>query len=278
MNVNNQNNKVIEIVKNLINPYEVMEFIGSNLIFPKEKELLILILDIKLNVLNYIYIKENFNFKSILKMIYCPKGLNIIICHHQYKKIKELVNCFEIIGFKVIDIFSILKNQVLRSDITNNYKKIINNVKRNIVFNKLKIDFELDLKIKNNLEKLFLNKLFNQEKIIESLIVNCQFLGQEIFGIIILDKDNKIFKIEIIFKGGLSSSIVDLKVLIKYFLLNKTKRVLFFHNHPSGDVMPSFEDIDVTKKIKRCCDLLKIDLIAHLIIGFNSEKDILKFI
>ena len=50
-------------------------------------------------------------------------------------------------------------------------------------------------------------------------------------------------------------------------LMTNAVKIVVAHNHPSGDVSPSDCDIDVTKRLKKCCDLMDLKLEDHIIIG-----------
>lgn len=285
--VNKQNiietSKISNKIKNvkLINinsPQKAMKFIDEYLNLPQKQELLILLLDVKLKLLNYIYVSSKANFKSIIKKLYCLKAYGIICCYHKDETVDRIIENFEIVGLKLLDNFCILENSIIKSKISNQQQKLIVINKKKLDLQVFKINFELDLYIKQKLEKLFLNTLYMQERIIKELILLTSFLGQEILGIILIDKNNIIFKIELIFKGGLSSSIVDLRVLLKYLLEPKLKKIFLFHNHPSGDPKASQEDLEITHKIIQCCKILKIEFIDHIVLGksgFESIRNLL---
>ena len=67
--------------------------------------------------------------------------------------------------------------------------------------------------------------------------------------------------------GSISSTIVDIRRIVKQALLCNATRIILFHNHPSGNPLPSKADIAETEKLKKACDLFDISLIDHIIIG-----------
>lgn len=71
-------------------------------------------------------------------------------------------------------------------------------------------------------------------------------------------------------KGGYDATIVEIREICKYAILNNATAVIVAHNHPSGNLTPSSEDIQVTKKIKEALKLFNIELIDHLIIHQNN--------
>ena len=76
--------------------------------------------------------------------------------------------------------------------------------------------------------------------------------------------------------GGVSMCSVDVKNIFKHALLNNASYVICFHNHLSGDPMPSSEDQAITRRIRECGKLLGIFLLDHIIVGdieFYSFKE-----
>lgn len=77
-------------------------------------------------------------------------------------------------------------------------------------------------------------------------------------------------------QGGVSSSIVDARIVAKYAIESLCSGVILVHNHPSGNVRPSTEDNEMTKNIERCLSVFGISLLDHLIITnehYYSYKD-----
>lgn len=95
-------------------------------------------------------------------------------------------------------------------------------------------------------------------------------LPHEEFWIVLLNRANKVIKIESISKGGISGTVVDVRLVSKSAIENNTSSVILAHNHPSGNLKPSQNDIDITKKIKEALKLFDITLFDHLIIGDQS--------
>ena len=89
---------------------------------------------------------------------------------------------------------------------------------------------------------------------------------QEEVKIILLNRSNKVLGIYSLAKGGLTSCIVDVRIILSIALKTLATGIILFHNHPSGNLKPSKADLDITKKLKNFCDLLDISLLDHLII------------
>lgn len=95
-------------------------------------------------------------------------------------------------------------------------------------------------------------------------------LRTEEFWAVFLNQSNKVIHIAQLTQGGISQSIVDVRVLFKTALEHFSTGIIVAHNHPSGNKKPSTEDINITKKIKDAGNLMNIQLLDHLIITQNS--------
>lgn len=95
-------------------------------------------------------------------------------------------------------------------------------------------------------------------------------LRTEEFWTIFLNQSNKVIHISQLTQGGINQSIVDIRILFKNALDHFATGIIVAHNHPSGNLKPSSEDIHITKKIKEAGNLMNIQLLDHLIITQNS--------
>ena len=91
-------------------------------------------------------------------------------------------------------------------------------------------------------------------------------LQTEEFWAIFLNQNNQIIYKTCLTKGGISESVVDVRILFKIALEHFATGILVAHNHPSGNLKPSSSDIKVTQKIKEAGEILSITLFDHLII------------
>lgn len=71
-------------------------------------------------------------------------------------------------------------------------------------------------------------------------------------------------------KGGTSSSIIDIKIVLKRVINTLADSVIVVHNHPSGDLNPSLEDLKITEDIKNALSFFDILLSDHIIISGNN--------
>ena len=95
-------------------------------------------------------------------------------------------------------------------------------------------------------------------------------LQTEEFWAIFLDQKNHVIYKTQISKGGISGTLVDVRVIFRIAIEHLATSVVVAHNHPTGNLTPSQPDISITRRIKEAGYLLDIKLLDHLIIGENS--------
>ncbi|MBU3194725.1 JAB domain-containing protein [Clostridium algidicarnis] len=205
------------------------------------------------------------------------------------KRIEETKEYFEKIGMKVVDTIGYSKenNSFLsmlagRSYYASKTYEIAND-SENAYGDKdysLKDKYEDFTSYFASNELIDLNLMENINEIKEILKIGFQHHQQEIFGIIVYDKDDKIIGAEELFKGATDAAIVDLKIIARSLLnYQDVKGMAVFHNHPSGNPTPSREDLQMTNKIKNLTEIFDIELLDHFIVGkektlsFSQEVD-----
>ena len=121
-----------------------------------------------------------------------------------------------------------------------------------------------------------LTETINGAKDIHQLLINRVFdadtIGyKETFKVLLLNNSNKIIGYTTISEGGLTSTIVDVRVIIQTALVTNATSIIITHNHPSGNPHPSGQDDSLTRRIQEACKLLDIRLLDHIIVSpFNS--------
>jgi len=99
-------------------------------------------------------------------------------------------------------------------------------------------------------------------------------LPHEEFWILYLNNSHKILQSTQLSKGGITGTLVDVRLVFKNALQLGAVAVILAHNHPSGALTPSKQDIHLTKKLKIAGDSLDIKVLDHLII---TEKAYFSF-
>lgn len=91
--------------------------------------------------------------------------------------------------------------------------------------------------------------------------------AEEIFVMLTLNAKNRVTGAFEVSRGTLSSSLVHPRETFKRALLNNASSIIIGHNHPSGDLTPSRDDISTTKRLVEAGQLLGVDLLDHVIQG-----------
>ena len=95
-------------------------------------------------------------------------------------------------------------------------------------------------------------------------------MEQEHFVAIFLSPINEIITDKTISIGTTTSTVANHKDVIKWALKYSAHAIIIAHNHPTGNVIPSKQDIDFTMNLQEACKIVDILLIDHLIIGKNN--------
>lgn len=135
---------------------------------------------------------------------------------------------------------------------------------------------------------LELGKRRNIERVIERKKITCsndvadifvpqlQDLPHEEFWIVLLNRSNLIIDMNRMSQGGIAGTVTDVRIILKTALDRMATQLILCHNHPSGNLQPSKEDINFTKKILEAGKLLDIQLLDHIIVantGYYSFAD-----
>ncbi len=93
----------------------------------------------------------------------------------------------------------------------------------------------------------------------------------EEFNVLLLDRSNRAMAICPISKGGVSGTVVDLKIVFAAALKGRASSIILAHNHPSGNLKPSQADIELTRKFRKAGEILDISVLDHLILSPDGD-------
>lgn len=99
-------------------------------------------------------------------------------------------------------------------------------------------------------------------------------LTYEEFWVLYLNQSNILLNKQLLAKGGITSTLVDVRLILKKALEYSAVGIVLAHNHPSGKLTPSDSDRNLTKKIKDAAQLMDIKIIDHIIV---TEKSYFSF-
>lgn len=104
------------------------------------------------------------------------------------------------------------------------------------------------------------------------VIEDMKNLDREHFAVILLDSKNAVISVERVSVGTVNSSIVHPREVMKPALEKSATSIILVHNHPTGNVSPSREDIMITRRFEKCGRILGIEVVDHIIIGDGSYR------
>ena len=126
--------------------------------------------------------------------------------------------------------------------------------------------FELGRRMQSNpnIEKPLLN---NPESVYRFVLRDFAGERREVFRVIALSTSGKVKRVRTMTEGTLNASLVDARAVFKFAILEDAASIIVVHNHPSGKLDPSKEDIQITKDLVYSGEFLDIPLHDHLIVG-----------
>ena len=99
---------------------------------------------------------------------------------------------------------------------------------------------------------------------------------KEYFKVLFLNQANQILGYTLISEGGITETCADVRVILQAALLTNSVAIILAHNHPSGNLKPSKQDMEITEQVKEAAQFMRIKVLDHLIIsdaGYYSFAD-----
>ena len=171
----------------------------------------------------------------------------------------------------------VLANNILKQlDDINNLKEI--NLERLVKIKgigkakacELLAAIELGKRLNQEIDNLNQIKIYSSNSIYEYYQDKLKDKLQEFFYCVYLDTKNHIIKDKLLFIGTINESLIHPREIFKEAYLLSASSIICVHNHPSGNVTPSNNDIIMTKQLIEVGKILGIKVLDHIIIGKNN--------
>lgn len=94
---------------------------------------------------------------------------------------------------------------------------------------------------------------------------------QETFAIMLLNNKNMVLGIAELFKGGITSTITDIRIIMQYAIKAHGTGIILAHNHPSNNPTPSEADVEITKKLIQAGSVLNVQVLDHIILSGDGS-------
>lgn len=125
-------------------------------------------------------------------------------------------------------------------------------------------------------KKLFSNTSINNSNTTERLIreiyeqTSSEIELKEYFFIILLNRANEVIGYHKLSEGGICATLVDIRIAFATALKSLAVGMIMVHNHPSGNLKPSEQDLKLTRDFKVAGELLEVKVFDHIILTSNS--------
>lgn len=110
------------------------------------------------------------------------------------------------------------------------------------------------------------NKITSSKDAYNQLYPLLSDLNHEETWALILDRSNKVVSTMQVSRGGISGTVVDIRLILREALNHFASGIILGHNHPSGNTTPSPQDTAITKKLKEAAKWMDIILLDHIIV------------
>ena len=96
---------------------------------------------------------------------------------------------------------------------------------------------------------------------------------KEYFKVLFLNQSSQVLGYTLISEGGITETCADVRVILQAALLTNSVAIILAHNHPSGNLKPSRQDMEITKQVKEAARLMRITVLDHLILTDTGNKN-----
>ena len=110
-------------------------------------------------------------------------------------------------------------------------------------------------------------RIVQSQDIYDLFYMKYRDLKREIFSVVFLTARNKIIDVKELFRGTVTESLISMREVAREIFNSGAAQVVFVHNHPSGEVTPSKDDIEITKQLVSACKTIEVYVLDHVILG-----------
>ncbi len=110
-------------------------------------------------------------------------------------------------------------------------------------------------------------QIYSSQNAVQAIAPLLKDISHEECWVLFLNRGNKLIGKERITSGGINSTIVDVKIIIKRAITKLASSIILVHNHPSGNRIPGEHDRIQTRRLKSAVQICEIELLDHLIIA-----------
>lgn len=130
--------------------------------------------------------------------------------------------------------------------------------------------FELGRRIAAEAGPSAAQQMDSPAKVYKVMLPHMRNLDHEECWVLFLNKGNRLISKEILSSGGLDATLIDKRVVVRRALERKAASIILVHNHPSGNPMPSTEDINQTRDLGKALATCGLQLLDHVVFSHRS--------
>jgi len=116
------------------------------------------------------------------------------------------------------------------------------------------------------------SKRINSPKDVFDRCQDFKGIAKEVFKVFLLDSNNAVISSEIVSIGTLNMSVIHPREIFKLAIIKSANSIILAHNHPSGNVEPSKEDMEITQRLREAGELIGIRILDHVIVSGKLDK------
>ena len=129
----------------------------------------------------------------------------------------------------------------------------------------------LEIGIRLSQEKMFPGKRVQKaQDVVDYYYAEMRDKKKEVFHILLLDIRYQIIRDVLISMGSLTETTVHPREVLKEVIKESAAAVIFLHNHPSGNPQPSKQDIELTDRLCKSCQMMGVKVLDHIVIGEDN--------
>lgn len=112
----------------------------------------------------------------------------------------------------------------------------------------------------------------NARDVVELMRKELLQYDREVMCVLNLKTNGQVINMNIASVGTVNATLISPREIFKSSILSNANSIIILHNHPSGTVTPSKEDLNITGRLAKCSQLLDIPLLDHIIVGGANGK------
>lgn len=116
--------------------------------------------------------------------------------------------------------------------------------------------------------------IYNTQDVFNLLMSEMRYLKKEELRVLYLSNSNMLIKVKKYTNNNIGNIKIDPNIILKDVIKEDVPRIILVHNHPSGNVKPSEQDIEFTKYLNKIANIMGVELLEHIVIANNNYSSI----